>query len=157
MFVAKIVNGAITETGDLSKMYPNTSFSPNGASDNWMASQGVQHIIHTRDYDRATQKLSNVSPYIENGVVYDVQVVDLTADEIAEKTAIDTAKKEQSVRDRRDALLAETDYLALSDNTLTTEMAAYRQALRDITSHANFPDINYGDMDGNNSDWPTKP
>ena len=67
------------------------------------------------------------------------------------------AEAAESVRTQRDNLIAETDYLALSDNTLTTEMAAYRQALRDITSHANFPDLNPGDMDGNNSDWPTKP
>jgi len=38
----------------------------------------------------------------------------------------------------------------LSDNTLTTEMATYRQALRDITSHDNFPNLS-------DADWPTKP
>ena len=37
------------------------------------------------------------------------------------------------VREKRNELLAETDYLALSDNTLSAEMATYRQALRDIT------------------------
>ena len=37
------------------------------------------------------------------------------------------------VREKRNELLAETDYLALSDNTLSAEMTTYRQALRDIT------------------------
>ena len=37
------------------------------------------------------------------------------------------------VREKRNELLAETDYLALSDNTLSDEMTTYRQALRDIT------------------------
>ena len=37
------------------------------------------------------------------------------------------------LRQRRNRLLAETDYLALSDNTLTAEMTTYRQDLRDIT------------------------
>lgn len=39
----------------------------------------------------------------------------------------------ESLRNKRNALLAETDYLALSDNTMTEEMKVYRQKLRDIT------------------------
>jgi hypothetical protein len=38
-----------------------------------------------------------------------------------------------NLRQRRNALLASTDYLALSDNTLSSEMSAYRQSLRDLT------------------------
>lgn len=41
------------------------------------------------------------------------------------------------LREKRNKLLAETDYLALSDNTLSTEMATYRQKLRDITDGLN--------------------
>jgi hypothetical protein len=33
---------------------------------------------------------------------------------------------------------------------MTTEMATYRQALRDITGHANFPYLE-------DADWPVKP
>ena len=39
-----------------------------------------------------------------------------------------------TLRAKRNKLLAETDYLALSDQTMTAEMTAYRQALRDITN-----------------------
>lgn len=38
-----------------------------------------------------------------------------------------------NLRQDRNRKLAETDYLALSDNTLSTEMANYRTQLRDIT------------------------
>jgi hypothetical protein len=38
-----------------------------------------------------------------------------------------------NLRTKRNALLIETDYLALSDNTMTEEMKVYRQKLRDIT------------------------
>ena len=55
-----------------------------------------------------------------------------------------------SVRAQRATLLAETDYLALTDNTLNDITTAYRQALRDITDHANFPNLE-------DADWPTKP
>lgn len=37
------------------------------------------------------------------------------------------------LRTRRNRLLAETDYLALSDNTMSEAMKTYRQKLRDIT------------------------
>lgn len=38
------------------------------------------------------------------------------------------------LRLKRNQLLQETDYLALSDNTLSEEMRAYRQDLRDLTN-----------------------
>ena len=38
-----------------------------------------------------------------------------------------------NLREKRNRLLAETDYLALADNTMTEEVKTYRQALRDIT------------------------
>jgi len=36
------------------------------------------------------------------------------------------------LRDKRNFLLAETDFYALSDVTMSSEMATYRQALRDL-------------------------
>jgi hypothetical protein len=39
----------------------------------------------------------------------------------------------ETLRAKRNKLLADTDYLALSDNTMTEEVKTYRQALRDIT------------------------
>ena len=53
-------------------------------------------------------------------------------------------------RATRNAKLAETDFYALSDVTMSSEMTTYRQALRDITGHDNWP--NLGD-----DDWPTAP
>ena len=40
----------------------------------------------------------------------------------------------EDLRVKRNRLLAETDYLALSDRTLSTDMNTYRQQLRDITN-----------------------
>ena len=40
----------------------------------------------------------------------------------------------KTLRNERNLLLAETDYLALSDQTMSAEMTTYRQALRDITN-----------------------
>ena len=60
------------------------------------------------------------------------------------------AKTATANRTKRDTLLAETDWMALSDVTMTAEMTTYRQALRDITTHANWPNLD-------EADWPTKP
>jgi hypothetical protein len=57
---------------------------------------------------------------------------------------------EQNNRGERNRLLAETDWWGASDNTMTVAQTTYRQALRDITDHANWPDLAA-------SDWPTKP
>lgn len=53
-------------------------------------------------------------------------------------------------RQERDRLLSETDWWANSDVTMTTQQRDYRQALRDITSHSNWPNLA-------DDDWPTKP
>lgn len=55
-----------------------------------------------------------------------------------------------AVRNKRDSLIAATDYFALTDVTMDAAMTTYRQALRDITNHVNFPYLN-------EADWPTKP
>jgi hypothetical protein len=67
-------------------------------------------------------------------------LVDLTTEEIAEKEAQDLKwnnsafdRAMEDLRAKRNKLLADTDYLALSDNTMSAEMITYRQALRDIT------------------------
>jgi hypothetical protein len=42
------------------------------------------------------------------------------------------ARALNNLRQQRNRLLAETDYLALSDNTLSDDMKTYRQNLRDL-------------------------
>ena len=66
-----------------------------------------------------------------NGSSYDAPIIE------------DTRTDEQKwfdVRLKRNKLLAETDFYALSDVTMTTEMSNYRQALRDLPSTTSNPD-----------------
>ena len=62
-------------------------------------------------------------------------------------TQCQTAEKWKSIRNDRNRRLAETDYLALSDQTLSAEMNTYRQALRDVPTQT----------DPDNITWPSKP
>ena len=57
-----------------------------------------------------------------------------TSDIEAQFSAVEFDTAIEKLRTERNQLLAETDYLALSDNTLSSEMATYRQSLRDITN-----------------------
>ena len=74
--------------------------------------------------------------------------------DISEKTeeqiSVANTQVGNSVRHLRNELLEETDWTASSDVTMSTSMRTYRQALRDITTHSNWPYL-----EGN--DWPTRP
>ena len=70
----------------------------------------------------------------------DGKKIKLTAKENAERDAEEKAWAEgafdraiASLRQDRNRLLAETDFYALSDVTMSDEMKKYRQDLRDIT------------------------
>ena len=59
-------------------------------------------------------------------------------------------EKAANQRIRRNNLLAETDWMANSDVTMADNWKTYRQALRDLPTHSNWPNLE-------DSDWPTKP
>tara|TARA_B100000902_G_scaffold398149_1_gene463955 strand:- start:19046 stop:19435 length:390 start_codon:yes stop_codon:yes gene_type:complete len=66
----------------------------------------------------------------------------------AKKDELIAAEPMRLLREERDKLIAETDWWASSDLTMTAERTAYRQALRDITESATSLD---------DVTWPTKP
>ena len=71
----------------------------------------------------------------------------ITPDDTA-LTECQTAEKWKRVRADRNRRLAETDYLALSDQTLTAGMETYRKKLRDVPKDNSDP---------SNIAWPSKP
>jgi len=61
------------------------------------------------------------------------------------------ARSLAGLRERRNRLLVETDFYALSDVTMSEDMTTYRQELRDLP--AGLSTVN----DVDNVTWPTKP
>jgi hypothetical protein len=59
-------------------------------------------------------------------------------------------EKADDNRSTRNRLLSETDWMANSDLTMADNMKTYRQQLRDLPTHSNWPSLEDGD-------WPTKP
>jgi hypothetical protein len=88
----------------------------------------------------------------------DGQLREMTDEEQAEYDDRNTAwnndapnRRMAELRRQRDILLAETDYMALGDVTLSDAWKTYRQALRDIT------DTTPSDDALSNITFPTKP
>ena len=149
----KITNGTpeIYTIGKLRRDNPNTSF-PKSVSDAVLASYNVLPLSPTDrpTYDH-TKNVAEGTPVQVDGVWTQVwSVSDASSEEISERL---TAQSEVS-RATRYELLQETDWVVVKAQELGTaipsEWVTYRQALRDITDHANWPHLD-------EADWPTKP
>ena len=158
-------SGEVLTQGQIRKLNANTSL-PRVWDANVCESLGIDPVMiatkpETTGYTQAIR--DGVTQDSDGNWVYAWKIVDMfqdyTDDEGVTHTKADQeaayqanldAKAAASVRSARDAKISETDWMALTDVTMSTEMATYRQALRDITAHANFPYLT-------ETDWPTKP
>ena len=144
MIYVKVINGLIDKfpynIGDLRKDNSNVSF-PANVSNETLKLYGMYEVKEEAvpQYNYLTEILVQDSfPKLVNGtwtVGYSV-VKKLDAE------------AEKNIRDERNRLLQETDWMALSDNVMTPEWAAYRAALRNLPQSPDFPW---------NVVWPSKP
>ena len=159
--------GEIKSQGQLRKANPNMSL-PKVWTSNVFDALNVDPVLRA---PKPTDGIGAYQSVRRNGVVQDAlnnwveawEVADMFSD-TTDEDGVTTTKAEHeaayqaqidadasgSNRTSRDRLIAETDWWASSDLTMTAEQTAYRQALRDITSHANWPHLDA-------ADWPTKP
>ena len=88
-----------------------------------------------------------------NGVKVQFTAEEETARDAEEKAWADGQLDRDlfELRRKRNRLLSETDYLALSDNTLANNMKTYRQELRDLPCGLDTVEKVA------NVTWPTKP
>jgi hypothetical protein len=94
-----------------------------------------------------------VEKYVARDMFADTTVDGVTTTKAEHEAAYQAtldATTATSNRSTRDSKLAETDWHGMSDVTMSSEMTTYRQALRDITAHENWPNLE-------DADWPTKP
>jgi hypothetical protein len=103
-------------------------------------------------HDMATQVCQQQTPVLQSDGTWVLNwtVVEKTAEQIAEWNA----NRNAEVRNRRNSLLSNSDWTQVADSPLSAEVkaqwATYRQSLRDISSHENFPNLA-------DTDWPTEP
>ena len=91
---------------------------------------------------------------VDNGILRDMTTAEQLEydNRIAEENAKLPQYKLEEIRNLRNQKLKETDYLALSDNTMSEEMKTYRQSMRDIPqdySEADYDDLLARDEQGN--------
>ena len=151
--LVKITNGNVDtypyNVGQLRRDNPNTSFPKQIPSD-MLESYGIMPVAYTDmpSIDERTQSVEQEStPSLVDGAW---TIGWTTSSKTAEETQEYDDSMASSSRSKRDGLLADTDYFALTDVTMDAAMTTYRQALRDITTHADWPNLA-------DSDWPTKP
>lgn len=142
MIYVKVVDGEASvfpyDLRQLRADNPNTSF-PKEISVEMLEGYGVFPVVENKpECDPYVQTLSAGTPVLRDGQWQ----VDYTAANIPE------AEAEEAIRNTRHEMLYATDWMALSDVTMSDEMKSYRQALRDITEQEGFPFAVV---------WPTKP
>ena len=159
-------DGSVKTKSEVIALFPNTSI-PKIWTDQVCEDLGIDVVFETpqptsseayKHYVRnGVEQNDNdqwVQAWVERDMFEDTTVDGVTTTKAEHEAAYQAgldASAAASVRSRRDGLLAETDFYALSDVTMTDAMTTYRQALRDITAHSNFPHNLTDD------DWPTKP
>lgn len=105
---------------------------------------GVLHEVSSPwTYDRNTEITTTGYKLVDGAYQYTYTETDITA----EIEARDAEFLKCQINDKkalRNTLLAETDFYALGDVTMSDAMKTYRQALRDLPAQDGFPtDINW--------------
>ena len=128
---------------------PNTGFPPN-VTESSLAEWNVypmSHLDAASHNARTHIATQQTTPTFNNDrweLGWDI------SEQTEEQIALYDEQVARGMRQLRDELLEETDWQALSDVTMSSEMTAYRQSLRDITTSDNWPHLD-------RADWPTKP
>ena len=145
---AHVEDGLVTYRGSLPK--------------NWRNISG----LNLSDGNNGYLKTLGWFPYVEVAVAIGVDETSDGEDTVVTETEVTATAKKRAmtegektertasnlsrIRFERNLKLADTDFYALSDVTMSSDMATYRQALRDITDDV----ANWGTSDWA---WPTEP
>ena len=161
MKIARLDGSNIGEIAEHKSLFPNTSFPKAGLDADWLAANSCAEVVVFLAYDSATQKNESVTPYLSDGKVYIRRVTDMTSDEQAAVVTAANAATATRNRTERDKRLASCDWVVTkaleAAGAVPSAWVTYRTALRDITTHANWPNLESPDLDGNGGDWPVEP
>ena len=136
---AIVTNNEVTNIGEITVLFPNTSFPSNGDYGDFLEENNVHPVITNLDYDSNTERLVPCTPYVRNGKVYNVEVQPI------------------SEEDQKDILLAHIDFELISTEGLETKSdlsakdkeawVKYREKLNLLKEYSNVSEIT----------WPEKP
>ncbi len=145
MLIAIVDGESIQRLGHYKTMFPNVSFPSSGPDAQWMEQNNAKIVLSTKPFDRTTQRIESVEPYVEDDCVYNVRIIDLTDQETTDRANTVNERTATTKRSERNKLLLETDWTQITDSPLTsekkTEWANYRQALRDLPTNNDWPNV----------------
>ena len=156
-------SGELKTQGEIRKLNPNVSL-PKVWNSNVYDTLGIDPVFETPkpdttgDYkvvvrDGAEQDANNnwVQAWVERDMFSDTTEDGVTTTKAEHEAAYQAqvdADAAERVRSERNQKLKDTDWMGMSDVTMSADWATYRQALRDVPSQAGFP---------NTITWPTEP
>lgn len=150
----KILNGEVDQypysTAQLRRDNPNVSF-PKTFPEEYINDYNVYSVYEAEEpsYDPDTHNCElNAQPTLVNGNwTLEYTVTAKSAEEL-QQIADDFEDGQRVTRDR---LLMTSDWTQVADAPVdAAAWATYRQALRDLTTHANWPNLE-------DADWPSEP
>ena len=149
-------SGTLMTQGDLRKLNSNMSL-PKVWNDSVHDALGVDPVFKTPQpspsgaykivvRDGVEQDANNnwVQKWVERDMFSDTTEDGVTTTKAEHETAYQAeldANAAESVRADRDSRLAKTDWMGMSDVTMSAEWATYRQALRDVPDQDGFPNM----------------
>ena len=144
---------------------PNTSF-PKSLTTELLAEFGYAKYVHTEmpNYEEDIQEVVEVTPQLDPGgeiwlqwweVREKFDTEEAKAAFLAEKAATEEENLIRDTKINRNRLLTETDWMfikeqEIADYTVPDAWKTYRQSLRDLSTHANWPNLTV-------DDWPQAP
>jgi hypothetical protein len=136
---AIVKNNEVTNIGEITVLFPSTSFPSNGDYGDFIKDNNLYPVITDLEYDSNTERLVPCTPYVRSGKVYNVEVQSISAD------------------DQKDILLAHIDFELISTEGLEnkSDLSAkdkeawvkYREKLNLLKEYSNVSEIT----------WPEKP
>lgn len=152
-------SGELKTQGEIRKLNPNVSL-PKVWNSNVYDALGIDPVLETpkptpsaayksvvRDGAEQDSKDNWVQKWAEQDMFADTEEATKSEQETAYQAQLDAAAASVA-RSERDAKLAETDWMGMSDVTMSADWATYRQALRDVPAQSGFP---------NSIAWPDAP
>jgi len=147
-------SGELKTQGEIRKLNPNVSL-PKVWNSNVYDALGIDPVLETpkpdttgdykvvvRDGAEQDENSNWVQKWVERDMFSDTTEDGVTTTkaehETAYQTRLDTEAAER-VRSERDQKLKDTDWMGMSDVTMSADWATYRQALRDVPTQEGFP------------------
>jgi hypothetical protein len=146
MLYLKAINDQVEQypysLGQLRKDNPSTSF-PKQPSLAGLAEFDVYPVTEVTPDLRDNEKLEKV--WVPTLVSDEWILLHVAVAKTVEDLATESEVKWANLREQRNKLLVETDWNAFTDVTISEEMTAYRQALRDLPETVDINNIIYPD------------